>query len=133
MRQGGEIRDEGRAAAEALYREGAIAALPGETAAMLVGDLRWRDAGGVLLFAAYGDGPGDARLVCFDQTVQDDANSVSFVHEGHVAATLRRIETAAVDDPEDYRIAWQLWQQVAPLRSGVIDRCYATLEQRFHP
>ena len=48
---------------------------------------------------------------------------------GRIAALLTPIEKSAVDDPEDYRVAWQLWQEVLPVRQKLIDRAFAGLAQ----
>lgn len=117
-----------KTAAETLYRNGAVLEFADDpSAAMLLGDLQWSEQGGVLAFAAYGEGPRDARHLRFDHAAYDGDATVWFSREGRMLATLRRIEDAEIEDPQDYRIAWQLWQQVAPLRRNVIDNSYTAL------
>lgn len=123
------LRSDARAAAEKLYRNGAILTFVGSPRTdVLLGDMRWADEDTVLFFVAYGEGPPDAWQLRFDSVVVEDDSSVSFSNEGRTMARLRRIEDADVVDPDDYRIAWQLWQQVVPLRRAVIERCYEALE-----
>jgi hypothetical protein len=122
-----------RTAVDALYRAGAIATLATEPRPILVGDIHWLPGTGLLLFAAYGDGPGDAHLVHFDSAVVNSSGSITFARGSKMEGTLHRIEEADLDDPDDYRIAWQLWQEVAPVHRPLIERCFAAIERDGPP
>jgi hypothetical protein len=98
--------------------------LPGFPAVrLLVGHLRWLDDGRVFWFAAFGDAPDDGRLFHFDETQVIENYGVYFVTARNVIGYLSTIDAAGVDDPDDYRIGWQLWQEVAPLRQRFINGC----------
>lgn len=115
-----------RTAVDALFRQGAILFVCAEAdAPYLVGDLRWPGDSAVSVFIAFGDGPRDVRHFVLDDLVLEPDGGVSFRCTERICARLQAIERARVDDPDDYRIAWQLWQQVAPLRQTLIDRSYA--------
>lgn len=116
-------------AAHALFEAGCIAMLSHEPRPVLVGDMRWVEGTGLLLFTAYGDSPADAHLLLFDDAIVNASGSVTFMCDGHVGGALHRIEDADVDDADDYRVAWRLWQQVAPLHERLIERCYAAAQQ----
>lgn len=122
-------KERAKAAGEELFGGGAIASLHGEPRPILIGDLQWLDGSELVLFTAYGEGPADVHLVAFDEAIVNDAGSVTFLFEGHVVGSIHRIEDADVDDTDDYRIAWQLWQDVAPVHQPMIQRSYQMMEQ----
>lgn len=117
-----------KAAAETLFQNGGVLTLAGDpTSRFLLGDLRWHQNVGVFLFVAFGDDERDAHYLPLDAVVEDRDGSIRFSYVGLECAKLEKIADAAVDDPDDYHIAWQLWQQVAPLRGPLIDRWYKRL------
>lgn len=85
---------------------------------------------GVFLFAAFGDDERDAVYLALDAILEEDDGTVRFFYVGFECAKLERIAQADVADPDDYHIAWQLWQQVAPLRRVLIERSYANLSAK---
>ena len=110
-----------------LVQDGAIMTLPGEPARRaLIGDLRWTQ-GGVCWFAAFGDSPRDAHRVDFTDAQTEQRDAIQFLKDRTTAACLSTIDAAGVEDPDDYRVAWQLWQQVAPLRTKLIEDSYNRL------
>lgn len=117
-----------RAAVDRLFTLGAIAALTDEPRPILVGEVEWMDDTNLFVFAAHGDAPADAHRLTFDDAVINSRGSVTLLRDEHVVGVLHAIDDADVDDPEDYRIAWQLWQEVAPLRRELIDRCFEALQ-----
>lgn len=130
MTKGTPVKPTGiRETVDSLFREGAVLA-PAEEPhyRMLVGALRWSSSRAIFVFAAYGEDARDARLMQFDGAAVAENGVVHFSRNGRLLATLSPIEKSGVDDPDDYRIAWQLWQQVMPLRTQAIDRCYAEME-----
>ena len=107
-----------------LVREGAIVSIGAEPSLrMLLGELRWVQPGKVFLFAAHGDGVADARIVQFDDITVAEPGRMHFCSGNTVVAKLDRIALSDVEDPSDYQVAWQLWEQVAPLRRALIDDC----------
>lgn len=121
-------KERARSAGEGLFAVGAVASLNGEPRPILIGDMQWLGDAEVVMFTAYGEGPDDAHLVCFDDVIVNEEGSLTFLHEGHVVGAIHRIEDADVDDTDDYRIAWQLWQDVAPLHQPMIQRCYQLVQ-----
>ena len=125
------LRPKAKAAAEALFQAGAILTLATEPSQrFLLGDLRWNQDSGVFLFVAFGDDERDALYLPLDAVIEERDGSVRLFYVGLECAKLERIAAADVDDPDDYHIAWQLWQQVAPLRRDMIDRRFAHLAAR---
>lgn len=120
-----------RAASDALCASGAIASLTGEPRPILVGHLQWLSVHELLIFTAYGDAPSDAHLLQFDEAMVSEGGSITFLCRGHVAGAIHRIEEADVDDPDDYRIAWELWQEVAPLHRPLIERCFEAIQSKL--
>ena len=123
---------QGRMATEAfaqrLVQEGAIMTVPGRPdLPALIGDLRWGE-GCVCWFAAFGDSPRDAHRLEFTEAHAVQWHGICFLDGRVTAARLWTIDAAGVEDPDDYRVAWQLWQQVAPLRTALIEECYARLQ-----
>jgi hypothetical protein len=120
------------AAALRLAVEGAIMTVynsPGGS--YLVGSLRWAADGAprVLFFAANGDGVEDGHELCFD-TVEPADTGLRFFHGGKIVGTLLPIDAAAVDDPDDYRVGWSIWQQVAPLKQRFVSALFDRLENQ---
>ena len=116
-----------KAASEGLATNGAIAILSGEPRPILIGDLQWLEAQELLLFTAYGDAPIDAHRVRFEEALVHESGRITFLRGGHAVAAIQRIEDAEIDDPDDYRIAYGLWRDVAPLYRQLIERCYDAL------
>ena len=121
-----------KSASAVLFSAGAIASVRGEPRPILIGDLQWLDERELLLFTAYGTAPADAHRVRFDEALVHASGSITFMDAGEVVATIRRIEDADVDDPDDYRIAHQFWCDVAPIYRARIDRCYDAVTQLNH-
>jgi len=124
--------DPGRPATEAfaqkLVQDGAIMTLPGQPRRQaLIGDLRWCD-GAICWFAAFGDSPRDAHRLDFTEAQAVQRHGIHFVNERGATGYLSSIDAAGVEDPDDYRVAWQLWQQIAPLRTKLIESSYAQLQ-----
>ena len=125
-RERAAIAERLKVAAEKLFREGAILTITSGTGPILVGHFEWLADDRLFVFVAYGDAPKDAHILRFDQ-IQLVGGTIRLAREDRTIAELSRIEDSLVDDPNDYRIAWQLWQQVAPLRRELIERCYEAL------
>ena len=112
-----------------LIEHGAILVLPDDpTASWLVGDACWVDDTSVMLFVAYGESPKDVRRLDFDRMACVREGRVEFSRAGRGIGTLSAIDQAGINDPDDYHIAWQLWQQVAPLRQKLIRACFDSIE-----
>lgn len=118
-----------RAAIDRLFEDGMIATLSDEPRPILIGELEWSDGAGLVLFTAHGDGPADVHQLIFDDVMINSRGSATFLRAGDVVGALHAIDDADVDDPDDYRIAWQLWQEIAPARRDLIARCFATVAQ----
>jgi hypothetical protein len=114
-----------RRACDAVFRKGGIMH-GGPDGAAMVGEMRWIDANRIFWFAAHGDSRRDAYVLDFDEAIVE-RNSICFRRNGVVQRVFSVIAEAPIDDPEDYRIAWQLWQQISPLRAPFIERCYRAL------
>ena len=99
----------------------------------LVGYLEWLGARRLFWFTAYGESLADAHLLEFESLHVIAERGVYFSAGGNLIASLTTIDHANVEDPDDYRIAWQLWQEVAPLRRKLIDDCCATLASESPP
>jgi hypothetical protein len=93
----------------------------------LVAALRWVDDFSAVWFPAFGDKPTDAVLLCYDSLRIGSRGAVDFLEEGAVVGSVNTWEVADVDIREDYRIAWQLWLQVAPLHASFISRCFRNI------
>lgn len=85
----------------------------------LVGALRWTGERELFWFAAFGEKPADGHLVPFDE-IEIRSVGACFVRAGIIVGLLSPIEKAALDDPDDYRVAWRLWQEILPLREPLI-------------
>jgi hypothetical protein len=117
-----------KSAGEVLFAVGAVASLSSEPRPRLIGDMQWLEGRELLIFTAYGDGPADVHCLRFDEALLNERGSIIFMCGGHVAGTIQCIEDSDVDDPDDYRIAWQLWQEVAPIYQPLIQRCYEVVQ-----
>lgn len=106
---------------------GAILRTPGRPPGDLVGEWRWQGDDGAFWFTAFGDAARDAHVLRFESFHSVPNLGVCFYRDGVVAATLSPIDATQLEDPDDYRVAWKLWQQVAPLRRGFIDQCSRNL------
>ena len=105
---------------------GAVLTLPGASPKhFLIGELTWLEDDRLFWFPAHGDA-GDERVLAYDELHVIENHTVSVLHEGRPVCRLSSIEVSGVDDPDDYRVAWQIWQQVAPLQRKRI----AALRQR---
>jgi hypothetical protein len=93
----------------------------------LVGYLEWLAPQRLFWFTAYGESVSDGHLLEFDTTHVVEERGIFFSSGGNIVSSLTPIAQANVEDPDDYRIAWQLWQEVAPLRRRVIDASCSTL------
>lgn len=87
----------------------------------LIGELRWLDPHRVFWFTAHGDRPNDGHLLAFDGAVVLGPNAISFVRDGQAVAHLTSLEMGAVDDVEDYTVAFSLWRQTSPACREIID------------
>ena len=106
-----------------LIHNGAIIQTAGAPA-MLVGELRWLLDSAIAWIPAFADRPDDTRLFSFDQ-VQVRESRIVFTNAGVTTAEIAAISAAVVDDPDDYRVGWQLWLEVAPLRRSFLESCFA--------
>ena len=105
-----------------LAAQGAIMTLEGSPVQhFLVGDFAWIGPRHVYWFAAHGDRDADAHLLEFEE-VDREGNHVHFLVSGKRVATIAAIDDTEVDDPDDFLIAWQIWQQVAPMRRMLLER-----------
>jgi hypothetical protein len=108
-------------------QDGAIMIVAGQPdQRALIGDLRWSD-GCVCWFTAFGDSPGDAHRLDFSEAVVVQRHGICFMKERAAAGYLSTIDAADIEDPDDFRVAWRLWQQIAPLRTKLIEDCYTRM------
>jgi len=119
-----EARSPAERHAEILVRNGAVLTLAGAPLT-LVGHWEWLADGCVFCFPAFGDSERDARTIEFDETRDLGDAGICFLNARAIVGELTSVASARVDDPDDYRVAWQLWQQVKPLRMRFISRCLA--------
>lgn len=87
----------------------------------LVGELDWVDSRRLFWFTAHGDRIDDGHLLQFDGAVALGPQAISFLRDGQAVAHLTSIASAAVDDVEDYAVAFSLWHQTAPACHKLID------------
>lgn len=114
---------------EQLAATGSIMTRPGSPLLRdLVGVLRWADDHTLLWFTAFGENARDAQLVRFDR-VEIHPVGACFFRDSSILAFLTSIEKSAVDDVDDYRIAWRLWQELLPLREPAIGAVFDLLLQ----
>lgn len=81
----------------------------------LVGDFQWLERDQIFWFAANGDTTADGHVLSFDRA-EIREGQVCFFQNEKLVGLLSPIEQAQVDDRDDYRVAWSIWQQVAPVR-----------------
>lgn len=97
----------------------------------LLGELRWIAPSSIGWYPAFGDRLDDARHFTYD-AYQIGRGSITFFDGNIEVAELTTIDRAGLPDPDDYRVAWQLWLEIVPLRRAFIDACIdahvATLE-----
>ena len=110
-----------------LVASGAIITLPGlPLERMLVGEFRWLRDQLAFVFPAFGESVSDARLVPCDG-IKVHAFGICFAFRGRITGLLSPIEKSAVEDPDDYRIAWTLWNEVVlikrPALDSIIENC----------
>lgn len=99
----------------------------------LVGNLDWIDANRMFWFTAHGDREDDGHVLEFDCAEILDGGRVQFLRRGKRVGLLSEIAQAEVEDPEDYSVAFSLWQQVAPRTRPLIDRSRARFEETVEP
>jgi hypothetical protein len=125
---GGAPPTEPALAAHELVSAGAIMTVPGpQPAQNLVGHLEWLESRRIFWFTAYGETLADGHLLDFDSLQVVEGRGIYFARQGNIVSQLTPIDQANVEDPDDYRIAWQLWQEVVPLRRPLIERCCTSL------
>jgi hypothetical protein len=88
----------------------------------LVGEISWIDSNHLFWFTAHGDRVEDGHLLEFDRAELVKGRNVAFYREGKRVGLLADIADAKVEDPEDYSVAFALWQQVAPRTRPLIER-----------
>lgn len=111
-------------AVEKIGSSGAILTLPGNPVRRhLVGHLAWVGPQQLFWFTAHGDTLEDGHAIEFDE-MEDVTNlRICFYRAGELIASLAPIAAAGVEDPDDYLIAWQLWHEVSPRRTALIEAC----------
>ena len=113
------------ACAEIVAR-GAIITLPGvPLRRTLVGALNFPRDGLAAVFPAFGERATDVQLLPYLE-LRVHAVGVCFMEGTQIRALLAPIEKSAVEDPDDYLVAWSLWMEVLPLRWPVIEQAFAT-------
>lgn len=109
-----------------LTDRGAILTLAGiPPQHFLVGDFAWLGPRHIFWFVAHGDVEDDGRLLEFDELRVLPRERIVFTRDSSVIAHLGSIDEADVEDPDDYRVAWGIWQQVGPTRGDLIARSRA--------
>jgi hypothetical protein len=117
-----------RQIADTLAASGAVMTVWNSPATQyLVGDLQWIEGDRIFWFAAHGDSTADGHVLRFE-TAELAEGSVRFLDRGKTVALLSAIERADVDDRDDYRVAWSIWQQVAPVRRSLMAEARAACE-----
>lgn len=94
----------------------------------LVGALHWSEdePQRLVFFAANGDRAEDAHGFSFDRA-EGAEHRLDFIRDGKRVGSLAPIDHAPVDDRDDFRIGWEIWQQVAPLRSSFVEQTLSKL------
>lgn len=111
-----------------LIAAGAILTLPGvPLTRILIGECRLLEPSRVAFFPAFGDKVSDLKSLRFD-SLRVHPYGVTFYEEGSVRAFVAAIREARVEDPDDYCVAWSLWQELHPLRQDMIDEAFDQLE-----
>ncbi len=114
--------------AERLAASGAIMTMPGVPAVKwLVGDFDFIAPNRIFWFVAFGDAKRDAHVLDFDELRHVEQLGVYFLRGGQPLGYLSTIEASRLDDPDDYHIAWQIWESVLPLRRCFIAGCRESL------
>lgn len=93
----------------------------------LVGDFQWTAHDRVFWFAANGDATSDGHVLRFDDAEASE-EQVRFLRGGQLVGLLSAIDRAEVDDRDDYRVAWSIWQQVAPVRRPLMAEARAAYD-----
>lgn len=107
-----------------LVAGGAILTLPGvPLTRILIGECRLLDESRVAVFPAFADRADDLKTLHFD-SLGVHPYGVAFSKEGAVQAFVAAIHEARVEDPDDYCVAWSLWQELHPLRQELIDEAF---------
>jgi hypothetical protein len=120
-----------REASDQIVQTGAVMAVKGSPATYhLVGALRWTDDHQVMWFVAHGDSEEDAHVLNFDHVQMVETLGLCFMQDDRVQGYLSPIDSAQVEDPDDYRIGWKIWHEVAPLYENIIARAFDSLEGR---
>jgi hypothetical protein len=114
-----------RAIAESIFREGAVLRRT-NCVPVLVGDFRWEDPNLIRWFPAFGDRETDAGEFSFHYA-HADTSRAEFRHAGGSVVEMIAIDETEVEDRDDYRVAWQIWQYVAPLHTKRIEAAYSRL------
>lgn len=113
-----------------LTEEGAVMTVWNSPALpYLVGKFQWLDPNRIFFFAANGDSEADGHVLQFDTVALAD-RAVQFFAGGRIVGRLAAIDAAEVEDRDDYRVGWQIWQQVAPMRAGFVARLIGRIEER---
>lgn len=86
----------------------------------LVGDFAWLSPNRIFWFAANGNNADDGHVLEFDRVTRD-FDGLNFYADGNLVGLLAAIDRAHVDDSDDYRVAWQIWQVVAPARRALVE------------
>ncbi len=108
-----------------LVAKGAVLTLNGEASGpILVGEWTPLTSSRVFLFPAHGE-EGDEQILEFDRAVLLDTQIVGFIRGSDLVGQLAAISAAGLDDPDDYRVAWQIWQHVSPMMQEKIDQLRA--------
>lgn len=87
----------------------------------LVGDFAWLAPNSIFWFAANGDSGADVHTLQFDR-VKREPEGLRFFRRSSCVGLLAPIDRALVEDREDFRVAWQIWQHVEPVRRAFIER-----------
>jgi hypothetical protein len=120
--------------AERLVSQGAVLTIAGlPLRPHLIGALRWAGPNRVLWFVAHGDSECDGHALQFDEVEVIPGAGMAFLRDGAVLAYLTSIAGAPVEDPDDYRIGWQIWKDVTPLHEAVMTRAFTRLTEIVVP
>lgn len=118
-----------QSATSRLAAEGAVLEVwNSPSRSFLVGELQWMDPNRLFWFTAHGDRVEDGHVLDFDFACCADDGNVQFFRSGRLVGKLTGIAAANVEDPEDYTVAFSLWQQVAPRTHSLIERSRARFE-----
>lgn len=113
-----------------LIAAGAILTLPGvPLTRILIGECRLLASSCLAVFPAFGDHVSDLKSVPFD-SLRLQPYGVTFYQDGAIQAFVAAIREARVEDPDDYCVAWSLWQELRPLRQDLIDDAFEQLDSR---